>query len=779
VFCLWGHNLIHSDSLQNIVIDQAISGNDQALSSYFRTAGLNVYDIQNSNSRFFVMAGSSILSGNLYYSDDTCHTWHQLMRITNIQPEYTKMKAVNGYVYVATRDTIYGSADNGNTWNGSAVNLLAYPATNMDAHDSTVAIINFNGYIYYSTNMCHSVIQYSHQFSSGLTGVAVSDSGIYVSYSTKAGLGLLHPSSQRFDTINVSALPDSSIVFVYTDSGRLLISTTNSGIFWMNEATKAIHHFGTQIPAVYSNVNGIDVDSSRIFVLSDSKWLYYSNNTGRTFNQDYYTNGGINTVMIADTTPYFYQWNAPVNFTSYQLVRISGSQAVIVSQDSDLNGYGPQALFSIGDSSFYRLDLTSVPGRYHVLHSADAGRTWALRDSMFNLGENFDYKVVGDTAYVLCGVTLYVYDKRGNRAYEIPSPAGLNYYFPSRVWVTDSLFILSGTQAIYALPRGGGSATTIAAATDFGGTTITTTGWKNGYLLVSVDSQGVFLLPPDSSHWRPFNDGLTDLTVTQFFFSDSFVYAHLSGNLWLWQRPLSDLSLLPATCADTTILLSHAICHGDTFTFAGHKLTTAGTFSDTLMRAGGCDSIVTLHLTVNSLPNVSLSWQKLVMDNDLFVRISVRDTFFDRICYAFPVFAMTGGMPAGGTYTGSAIVNDTFNMGLFTGIGRDTVTYTYTDSNGCSSVAVDYFNVEFCEGIKSIPGTNSISLYPNPNNGSFTLQTYLLEGQRYTITDILGKIVAEGLVERATQPIDLPKVNEGSYTLSIGGAQPLRFVVLR
>lgn len=50
-------------------------------------------------------------------------------------------------------------------------------------------------------------------------------------------------------------------------------------------------------------------------------------------------------------------------------------------------------------------------------------------------------------------------------------------------------------------------------------------------------------------------------------------------------------------------LINKSICMGDNYLFNGHLLTTAGVFLDTLVNRFGCDSFVTLNLTINSLPN--------------------------------------------------------------------------------------------------------------------------------------------------------------------------------
>ncbi|MBO4805767.1 MAG: hypothetical protein J5554_06975, partial [Paludibacteraceae bacterium] len=45
-------------------------------------------------------------------------------------------------------------------------------------------------------------------------------------------------------------------------------------------------------------------------------------------------------------------------------------------------------------------------------------------------------------------------------------------------------------------------------------------------------------------------------------------------------------------------LLEESICKGGSFDFGGKTLTEAGTYEDKLLSADGCDSIVTLKLTV-------------------------------------------------------------------------------------------------------------------------------------------------------------------------------------
>jgi sugar lactone lactonase YvrE len=58
-------------------------------------------------------------------------------------------------------------------------------------------------------------------------------------------------------------------------------------------------------------------------------------------------------------------------------------------------------------------------------------------------------------------------------------------------------------------------------------------------------------------------------------------------------------------CATTFGTINQSICIGSSYTFNGIARTTAGAYLDTLVNAGGCDSILTLNLTVTPLTSSS------------------------------------------------------------------------------------------------------------------------------------------------------------------------------
>lgn len=60
---------------------------------------------------------------------------------------------------------------------------------------------------------------------------------------------------------------------------------------------------------------------------------------------------------------------------------------------------------------------------------------------------------------------------------------------------------------------------------------------------------------------------------------------------------------------------SDTICQGQSISVGSSTHSTNGTFKDTLTAANGCDSIVTTNLTVNSLPNITITGNTSICDS--------------------------------------------------------------------------------------------------------------------------------------------------------------------
>lgn len=94
---------------------------------------------------------------------------------------------------------------------------------------------------------------------------------------------------------------------------------------------------------------------------------------------------------------------------------------------------------------------------------------------------------------------------------------------------------------------------------------------------------------------------------------------------------------------------------------------------------------------------------------------------YDTTCVSSGAFVLTGGLPVGGTYSGPGVSGGMFDPSV-AGTGLHTLTYTYVDTAGCTGTANSQVLVDVCLGITSAVSSASLSLYPNPSEGDFTIE---------------------------------------------------------
>ncbi len=147
---------------------------------------------------------------------------------------------------------------------------------------------------------------------------------------------------------------------------------------------------------------------------------------------------------------------------------------------------------------------------------------------------------------------------------------------------------------------------------NFNGQILTAGGIYNDTLLNSQGCDSVITLtltvnpPVDSLMSVAICAGSTYLFNGQYFsaagnYNDTLVTGSGCDSIITLQ-----LSILPVSVTN----LNESICAGSSYSFNGVSLTTAGNYADTLQAANGCDSIVNLVLTINQ-PNASSSQQTI------------------------------------------------------------------------------------------------------------------------------------------------------------------------
>jgi hypothetical protein len=124
----------------------------------------------------------------------------------------------------------------------------------------------------------------------------------------------------------------------------------------------------------------------------------------------------------------------------------------------------------------------------------------------------------------------------------------------------------------------------------------------------------------------------------------------------------------------------------------GLILNTNSTIVLTVTDASGCPQSTSVDVTIAPVPVVTLS-------------------SFSNACVNWQPFPLSGGSPAGGTYLVNGVPATNFDPAQ--GVALYTITYEYTDANGCGGSAQRTLLVDACTGIEDF-AVAGIRMFPNP-----------------------------------------------------------------
>ncbi|MCD4746210.1 MAG: Omp28-related outer membrane protein [Bacteroidales bacterium] len=161
------------------------------------------------------------------------------------------------------------------------------------------------------------------------------------------------------------------------------------------------------------------------------------------------------------------------------------------------------------------------------------------------------------------------------------------------------------------------------------------------------------------------------------------------------------------------------------------------------------------YITVNPLPNVTLEP-------------------FDDICLSDAAFDLTGGLPEGGTYSGTGVTNGWFNP-INAGLGTHVITYTYSDVNQCENFAEETIYVDACTGISENNTEQYFEIFPNPNTGKFHIKynNYCDNALQLRVFNSYGKLILDKNLffnkEKISGIINMSDYAEGIYFIYITG----------
>jgi hypothetical protein len=211
----------------------------------------------------------------------------------------------------------------------------------------------------------------------------------------------------------------------------------------------------------------------------------------------------------------------------------------------------------------------------------------------------------------------------------------------------------------------------------------------------------------------------------------------------------------PTTCSGVNGAIDVTVSGGTAaYTFVWSNAATtedlsglvAGSYTYTVTDANGCSSSALSTLADPTSPSVT-------------VALTV-----DTVCVYNASFALTGGLPAGGTFSGTGVSLGSFNPASATA-GTNVITYTFTDVNGCVGTATDAIFVDACTGITTLSNAEFV-VYPNPTSGLLNVET-TTDDNTITVFDLVGNAVYTVKSTSFKTEIDMQNFANGIYFLKV------------
>ncbi|MBP5663735.1 MAG: T9SS type A sorting domain-containing protein [Bacteroidales bacterium] len=233
---------------------------------------------------------------------------------------------------------------------------------------------------------------------------------------------------------------------------------------------------------------------------------------------------------------------------------------------------------------------------------------------------------------------------------------------------------------------------------------------------------------------------------------------------------------------------SRTICAGELpYTWNGVEFTQAGTQTVTLSTVNGCDSVVTMTLTVNQ-PTTGIDEQEAC---DAFAWID--GTVYTESTNT-PTFTLTNAAGCDSVVTLHLTIHESVTIDAYLTIQESDLPYTYGDTTfepgtvqsgdysfyftteyGCDSIIVLHLTVE--TGIDNYAMTASMYVYPNPTsdkvNVQLTVNDESLNDGEIHLYDMYGKWLRTVKVTGKVTEIDLSSFAAGVYFVKAVEGQQL------
>ena len=222
--------------------------------------------------------------------------------------------------------------------------------------------------------------------------------------------------------------------------------------------------------------------------------------------------------------------------------------------------------------------------------------------------------------------------------------------------------------------------------------------------------------------------------------------------------------------------LTAAICEGSVYTENGFNASEAGAYTQNLQTVNGCDSIVTLNLTISNVVNNDIT--AAICEGSTYTEngfnVSEPGTYTQNLqsvngCDSVVTLTLTVNPTYNITIDASINEGETYEENGFSESEAGTYVHTFQTVNGCDSVIT--LNLTVNSSLNDVlANAIEVSLYPNPAQSFVNME---LSGEAsetmVQLFDIQGKILRTYTLEngKKTLRIDLDGLPAACYYLHV------------
>ncbi|MCR4856680.1 MAG: T9SS type A sorting domain-containing protein [Bacteroidales bacterium] len=447
--------------------------------------------------------------------------------------------------------------------------------------------------------------------------------------------GNTHICEGESTTLSVSGIGDyswsngantSSVVVSTTGNYTVTVSLPNG---CSSTASMNVTVADVPVPTIMGNTTICDGENTTLTANGGNSYLWSNDSTNNTISV---TQGGVYTVTVTNADGCSATTNVTVTVNPLPNVSISGSNSFCQGDNITLAASGAStymwsntstsATITVGNAGTYTVSGTDANGC-----SSTATKTVTVNPT-YNIP--LTYSICQGESYDFYGQNL--------------TTAGIYTHTLQTVNGCDSVLTLTLTVKALPTPSITGNTTFCQGQNS----TLTVTGgnsylWNSGSTNnnISVSQSGVYTVTATNAEGC---SNTTNVTVTvnplpnvsisgnsSLCQGDNISLTAIGASTYVWSNASTNASITVSNagtytvtgadangCSNTAtktvsvnptynVPLTHSICQGENYNFYGQNLTTAGTYMHTMQTVNGCDSVLTLTLTVKALPTPTIT----------------------------------------------------------------------------------------------------------------------------------------------------------------------------